>query len=139
MQEYFRELNEMWEDTLEDHAEWLKQSKSRSFFELLQDALRVSAQIDAFEEKTEHMTDEDPLNEFSILAAKYKNRWIASRFLVHVLEELFLRFSESFADKIVHTKAAKKRMQDPKYEKVFEEYISQKIARYKKEYLTKSY
>ena len=127
----------MWADTLEDHAKWLKQSQSRSFFELLQDALRVSARIDAFEEKTEHMTDEDPLEEVALLAVKYKNRWIANRFLVSVLEELFLRFSEAFADKIVRTKAAKKRMQDPKYTKVFEEYVSQKIVRYKKEYMTK--
>ena len=137
MQEYFHELNEMWVDTLEDYDEWLKQSKSCSSFEILQDVLRVSARISAFEEKTKHMTEEDPLKEFPILTAKYKNRWIANRFLVSVLEELFLRFSEIVADKAVRTKAAKKRMQDPKYTEVIEKYIRHKMDEYKKEYMAK--
>ena len=137
MEKYFYELNEMWEDTLEDHDKWLNQSKNRSFFELFQDALKVSARIDAFEEKTKHMTDEDPLKEFPLLAAKYKNRWIANRFLVSVLEELFLRLSEIAADKAVRTKAAKKRMQDPRYTKMLEKYIRHKMDEYKKEYMIK--
>jgi len=139
MLDNFHKLNEMWENTLEDHAEWLKHSKSLSLFELFQDVLRVQAQITVFEEKTKHMTEKNPLEEFSLLAAKYKNRWITNRFLVSVLEEFSLRFCETFADEIVRSKAAKKRMGDPRYKKVFEEYVNQEFTRYKKEYTTETF
>lgn len=139
MPDNFHKLNEIWENTLEDHVEWLEHSKSLSLFELFEDVLRVQAQITVFEEKTKHMTEKDPLEEFPLLAAKYKNRWIANRFLVSVLEELFLRFCETFADQIVRSNAAKKRMKDPRYKKVFEEYINQEYTRYKKEYTTETF
>jgi C4-type Zn-finger protein len=97
----------------------------------------VQARIAAFEEKTKDMTGKDPLEKFPILAAKYKNRWVANRFLVSVLEEFTLRFCDTFADSIIRSKAAKKRMDDPKYKKVFEDYVNQEIASYKKEYIAK--
>jgi len=137
MPEYFHQLNEMWENTLKDHSEWLERSRSLSFFELFQDVIRVQARIAAFEEKTKDMTGKDPLEKFPILAAKYKNRWVANRFLVSVLEEFTLRFCDTFADSIIRSKAAKKRMDDPKYKKVFEDYVNQEIASYKKEYIAK--
>ena len=91
MANYFDELIKMWHDTTDDHVDWQKKTKTMSVGELFSYIQRLVKEEDGFGAKTEHMKDENPSFDASILAAKFKNRYAINRFLASVLIEFSTR------------------------------------------------
>lgn len=91
MVNHFDELIKMWHDTTDVHVDWQKKAKTMSVGELFSYVQRLVKEEDGFGAKTEHMKDENPSFDASILAAKFKNRYAINRFLASVLIEFSFR------------------------------------------------
>jgi hypothetical protein len=91
MANHFDELIKMWRNTTDDHIDWQKKSKTMSIENLFSYVQRLVKEEDEFEAKTEHIKEENPSFDASLLAAKFKNRYAINRFLVSVLVELSFR------------------------------------------------
>lgn len=91
MANHFDELIKMWRSTTDDHVDWQKKAKTMSIEDLFSYVQRLVKEEDEFDAKTEHMKDENPSFDASILAAKFKNHYAINRFLVSVLVDLSFR------------------------------------------------
>jgi len=91
MANHFDDLIRMWHNTTDDHVDWQKKAKTMSIGDLFSYVQRLVKEEDEFDVKTEHMKDENPSFDASILAAKFKNHYAINRFLVSVLVELSFR------------------------------------------------
>lgn len=106
MTNHFDELIQMWRATTDDHVDWQKKAKTMPIGDLFSYIQRLVKEEDEFDAKTEHMKDENPSFDASILAAKFKNRYAVNRFLVSVLVELSFRLMKIMVE---DSKARKQR------------------------------
>ncbi len=91
-----------------------------------------------FQKKTKHMEDENPGNRATILAAKFKNQYATSRFLVSVLVEFSTKLVEMFYEQSAKLKQRQAVQSNtdilsPELKKVIAKQVKREIAKYRKE------